>query len=417
MREDLTSRYRFVIASLLTSKNFGTGIMMAAAASLLPLIMSEFGISRGTASWFFSAPQILTMTLAVPAAILANRIGLKKTFALGIFFHSASIIAPLCFNFPTLLITRLIFGIGSAISMPLSAGILAQWFNHRELPLANAFTRVSATVGQTIALFITIPIAGLLSWRGTIASYAAWNLLTAVLWLTLGREKPRAAAGNPVEFPIHSRQATAAKMTTWQVLKQRRTLLLGLSLMGAFSLYLSLSAWLPTYYYEVFNMPLAKASAVSAIFRATGIPGNILGGILAMRLGRRKPIIIVSGLMVGVMGLATFIINSPPVIFTALAIYGFFGVFYMPSIHTIPMEMPGMTPETGSLVLALALSIGNLGGFMGPIIVGYVADFTGSYLAGFLVCCVLSLSLLVGGLLLPETGPKARRNINPASVS
>jgi hypothetical protein len=37
--------------------------------------------------------------------------------------------------------------------------------------------------------------------------------------------------------------------------------------------------------------------------------------------------------------------------------------------------------------------------------VGYLADYTGSYLPGFIFCCVLSLSLFIGGLLLPETGP------------
>jgi MFS family permease len=128
------------------------------------------------------------------------------------------------------------------------------------------------------------------------------------------------------------------------------------------------------------------------------------------------PLIVVSGLMVGIMGLATFIVNNPAVIFTALAIYGFFGVLYMPVIYTIPMELPGMTPETGSLVLAVALSAGNFGGFMGPVIVGYLADFTGSYLAGFLICCALSFSLLIGGLLLPETGPREIRNTQPVSV-
>jgi MFS family permease len=93
----------------------------------------------------------------------------------------------------------------------------------------------------------------------------------------------------------------------------------------------------------------------------------------------------------------------------ALAIYGVFGVIYMPSVLTIPMELPGMTPETGSLMLAFALGAGNLGGFIGPLIVGYLTDLTGSYLPGFFICCVLSLSLFVGGLLLPETGPNAKK--------
>ena len=42
------------------------------------------------------------------------------------------------------------------------------------------------------------------------------------------------------------------------------------------------------------------------------------------------------------------------------------------------------------------------------LLVGYLADMTGSYLPGFIACAVFSLSLLIAGALLPETGPKAK---------
>ncbi len=53
---------------------------------------------------------------------------------------------------------------------------------------------------------------------------------------------------------------------------------------------------------------------------------------------------------------------------------------------------------------------GNFGTFMGPLITGYLADLTGSYLPGIIIFAVFSLSLLVAGLMLPETGPAARKN-------
>ena len=62
-----------------------------------------------------------------------------------------------------------------------------------------------------------------------------------------------------------------------------------------------------------------------------------------------------------------------------------------------------------SLVISAMQCAGNFGNFVGPLIVGYLADMTGSYLPGFIISATLSLSLLVAGLLLPETGPKARK--------
>jgi cyanate permease len=61
------------------------------------------------------------------------------------------------------------------------------------------------------------------------------------------------------------------------------------------------------------------------------------------------------------------------------------------------------------LIISAIQCGGNLGNFIGPLIVGYLADITGSYLPGFIICAVISLSLLVAGLLLQETGPKAKK--------
>lgn len=417
MRENPASRYRFIIGGVMCSSRVSTAIVNSAVGPLLPLIMQELSVSRGTVSWFVSAPQILTVALSVPCGILASRIGLNKTFAIGCFLSAAGIITPLCLNYPMLLVSRVLFGIGMAMSGSIGAGIIAQWFSRKDMPLVNGFNTASASVGQTISRFVTIPIAVIITWRGTLAAYSAIILITATLWFFLGKDKPPVVVSNPGVKPAGDKPAApAAKMGVWQVLKMREARILAFSLTGAFGLFFTLSTWLPTYYYEVFKMPLAQASSVSAMFMLGGLPAGIVGGILPSRLGFRKPILVVSGIMVGVMGLACFMFNNPFIIFPAVVLYGFFAIVYMPSVFTIPMELPGMTPQTGSIVLALAMSAGSLAGFIEPIFVGYLADFTGSYLPGFIICCALSLSLLIGGLLLPETGPGARKAVKVPAV-
>ena len=66
-------------------------------------------------------------------------------------------------------------------------------------------------------------------------------------------------------------------------------------------------------------------------------------------------------------------------------------------------------PQVAALIIAAMLAIGNVLGFTGPLIVGFLTDITGSYLPGLVVCSVLSWSLLIGGLLLPDTGPRAKQ--------
>jgi cyanate permease len=58
------------------------------------------------------------------------------------------------------------------------------------------------------------------------------------------------------------------------------------------------------------------------------------------------------------------------------------------------------------------LFAGNFGNFIGPLFVGYLADLTGSFLPGFIISIVISFGLLAAGLMLPETGPRARKTLN-----
>ena len=77
-------------------------------------------------------------------------------------------------------------------------------------------------------------------------------------------------------------------------------------------------------------------------------------------------------------------------------------------MFTVAMELPDTNPRIAAVAIAVALTIGNFAGFFGPLIVGLLADISGSYLPGLVTSSILSWSLLIGGLLLPETGPGRR---------
>ena len=250
------------------------------------------------------------------------------------------------------------------------------------------------------------PIATALSWKAPITIYGAFALTCATAWIIFGKERrkePLAFTGNtaPVSPP-------KPELDLKKALLQKSTLIFAFTLLGPFCCSNALTSWLPSYYNEVFEMPLAKASSITSIFTLTGTAACILGGILPMRVGRRKPFLIIPGMFMGLMALSCITFNNELVIYLSVALFGIFNNIQSPSIFTIPMELPNMTPRTGAVVLAFCLGVGNFGGFMGPLIVGYLADLTGSYLPGFFICFAMSLTLLVGGILLPETGPKAR---------
>lgn len=377
------------------------------AGPLLPLIMQEYGLSRGFTGWFVSAAPLTIAVVSLPFGIIGARYSLKKTFAVGAFLQAAGILTPFVTSYLLLVLTRVCFAIGTAITVPIATVIATEWFTSRKLPLINGATMTFVNLGTAIAYMATVPIATALSWKAPITIYGAVALTCAIAWTILGKDRPgMQAKTDAMGAPILDGRPDLGLR---QVLTQRSTILLALAVMGSWSLWTSVGSWLPSYYHEVFKMPLEKASSILATVTIGGTLACIAGGILPTRLGRHKPLLIVPGVFMGLSALSAVLFNNPVIIYLSVGFLGIFSNIQTPSLFTIPMELPNMSLRSGVIVLLVMQVGGNLGSFISPLIVGYLADITGSYLPGFVTFSVFSLSLLVAGLLLPETGPKAKR--------
>jgi CP family cyanate transporter-like MFS transporter len=402
------NRYRFVIQTLVILIRGCVGLVWAAAGPLIPLLMQAFGISRGSAGWFASIAPITIAAVSLPLSIFLSRYSLKKTFAVGAFLQGAGLLTPVADSYALIMVTRILFAIGTAVTVPVASAILAEWFSSRKLPLINGVMMSFINLGNAIAFVATVPIATVLSWQAPITIYGAFGVTCATAWVIFGRDQKRRhtlsteTAGSP-EI-IDNRPDLSFR----QVLKQRSTIMLALAVMGSWALGNAIGSWLPNYYHEVFHMPLEKASSILALTTVGGTAACIAGGILPMRMGRRRPFVILAGASIGLCAVTAVLFNNMAIIVISVALFGIMGNIQNPSLFTIPMELPNMSIRSGVIVISVMQSGGNLGNFIAPLIVGYIADITGSYLPGFFICAALSLSLLAAGLLLPETGPKGK---------
>jgi predicted MFS family arabinose efflux permease len=80
--------------------------------------------------------------------------------------------------------------------------------------------------------------------------------------------------------------------------------------------------------------------------------------------------------------------------FVCFAIFAACVYSYQPCFWTLPTSMLGESAAAASI--GLINSLGNLGGFAGPFIVGYLVTRTGSFTSGFVY---LLVNLLGGGVL------------------
>ena len=148
-------------------------------------------------------------------------------------------------------------------------------------------------------------------------------------------------------------------------------------------------------------MSLAQAGFITGILPFVGVAAVLTGGILPLRTGSTRGVLVASGLLAVVGGLGAFLLPQLPLIYLAVTLMGIGSWLYVPTLLTLPMQLPGMTPERVAVVWGSFMTFSGLAMFVSPIFVGALNDSTGSFMLGFAICAVPAAALLLAGLLLP----------------
>ena len=392
------SGYRFVIAGLVALLGFSGGLSFFAVGPITPLIIDAYGINHSTAGLLTGLVPLVHAAVAIPVSMLIGRVGLKKLIALGSVASAAPLLSFMAADsFPLLLALRAVYGLGFVFMFPALGPLLMQWFRPKELPLVNGVFIAVASLGVATSAFIVAPLSEAIGWEAALSAFGGVSLLAAVSWLALGR----------AQSGVGEIETGSVIRRVREVLRSRITLLVVAADAGPFTLLTVSLAWLPTFYNEVHEISLAKAGALMGLLSLAGVVALVLASLLAMRVDRRRPFLIIPGVLVGFAGFGTFLLADSLAVYIAVVALGFACWFYLPVLMTIPMELYRTDPNRVSVIFATLLTIGGVVAFLAPLTVGAIADVTGSFLPGLALFAVLAWSLGIVGFLLPETGTAA----------
>jgi EmrB/QacA subfamily drug resistance transporter len=132
----------------------------------LPQIQDELGLSDAGRSWVITAYVLTFGGLMLLGGRLGDTIGRKRTFIVGVaLFTIASILCGIAWSEGTLVLARLLQGVGAAIASPTGLALVATTFPKG--PARNAATAVFAAmtgVGSVMGLVVGGALTEL-SWR------------------------------------------------------------------------------------------------------------------------------------------------------------------------------------------------------------------------------------------------------------
>lgn len=386
------SKRSYVIEAILFFTYAFFAVNWIAGSTLTPDIAEYFGVDSGASASFVSnAVTIAKIIGNFSAAAILNKLYPKKSIALGSFFiFGGSLLAVLAKSYKMFLLGRFIMGFGGAVFVIYFSPVVIHYFSDEKRPTVNALNSVAYNFGAVLALLIVAPVIEKFgTWQKSMTFFLSISAVLFVLWLIFGDD-----------FEINESQSgEEQKVSFSQALKDKITLLLPFSYSGVLILYLSLLQLFP----QTENAAISSAT-LSALSGIGGIIGTILAIGLSKKYGKRKPVIIISG---AIMTLSAFLMvktTNPTLAIIAAILVGIFMFLPMTSLMMIPQELPNMTPARLTTIMGIFWALSYILETIVFYIFGILQDRTGSNELSVYIAVLLSLTFVIGGFLLPETG-------------
>ena len=275
--------YRWYVLGLLTltsafsvADRLVFSILVEDIKSAFALSDTELGLLGGAA---FSVVYVLA---GFPAARLADRSTRKNIVAAAIGFWSLMTAAcGLATGFWTLFLARTGVGVGEGCSGPSAQSLVADYFTRAELAKAMGFLTIGASMGTAGGLLIGGQLAEMFNWRWAFVLMGLPGLLLgAVIYLTM-REAPRGQYA-----PAGTDMAQRPLGETIRSLLTNRVFM-GLALGWAVQIMIgyALAFWMAPVMLREFSISTGDVGLYLGLtFFLGGIPGPILGGYVTQWL-------------------------------------------------------------------------------------------------------------------------------------
>ena len=358
-----SSKMRWVILFTALLAYVAWAFSFQIAPPLLPTIVSEFKISNAEAGFLMSAVLIPGIILSIPVSIAMDRFGVRLTGCIALIcVVASSFLTATATSFATLLIGRLLLGIGGSFILIITPAIVPQWFNREELGKAMGIFAVNMPLATVVAFPIGSALVISLGWRYAFYVSLVLGIVATALYLVLVREGPMSGRGKGIGNLSSFRNAEL-----WKV---------GVAWLFFNGALLSFSTWAPTLFISYKGFSTINASLYASILSWITIFCVPLFGLLSDRIGRRKLLLVVGATAVCFVEVA-MAYSSGLTLIVLILVLGFAASMIPGTIQTLPSEMLG--PSMAGVGFAVLGICGNIGIAATQPLAGLILDATGSY--------------------------------------
>ena len=363
----------------------------------LPFIRQDLGITPLQAGLLQGAWWITAASLSLPSGAWFSRFRpvplVLVSLLLGAPFLFIQALAP---GFWVLLLGRFCFILSHTINTPARALLLRQWCAPHQYALVQSFGLSQHSVILALAVSLSPwVIEGLGSWRIAYAALGVFFTAQIAVWLLVAREKHA-----PPQPPSSSDDEE--EHSPWLALRRfPQGWLIAVVMLFLSSTWTGMVTFLPTLWVEERDVALTLGGPLLGFLYYALIPSGFLGGWLLTKLRSRKTLLVVPALLNAVFGVVITLSEAPPLLMAFITGLGLVWVA-TPAIQVLPFEFPGVLPREVAVLTGLILTFMGVGFALGPMLVGVVAQLTGSIQTGLIALSLLTVLGVVAGLVYPD---------------
>ena len=344
--------------------------------------------------------------LEIPGSVLVERWSARKWIArIMISWGVLAIMTAFVRTSTQFYWVRFLLGAAEAGFFPGIIVYLSHWFRYEDRAKAVALFMAAIPVSNLLGS----PISGLLlgvhwlnqpGWRWLFIVEGIPAVILGFITIYYLTDWPRDATWLPDdekqwimrELELEKRQRKAVRhISMWQALRHRDVLLLVGAYFFATVGFYGLNIWMPTLLKQSSNWSDLKVTVVAMIPHLAGLISMLLVGASSDRTGERRWHA-ASAMVLGGIGYVLVIMagGNPLLVVAAFCVVAAGVDGYFPGFWPLPTAF--LTESAAAASIGLINSFGNLGGFVGPYILGYVRTTMNSFNIG-LACLAVSMAL------------------------
>lgn len=349
----------------------------------LGLTATQFGTAVSAFFWIYAPVQLIV-------GWLCDRFSVYRLMAGGIILWSAATLAMgLVGGLTSLLVLRVMLGIGESIAFPGTSKIIARHIPAEQRGSANAAVAAGLALGPAVGTLAGGLIVASLGWRAMFLIFGLATLLWLIPWQQLTK-----AIVQPLSAGAEQRVPLRRLLGRWSLWSMG----IGHSL-GNYCFYFLL-AWLPLYLVKARGLSIVEMTMLATLGYTVQAAAALAYGHFSDRWTRsgrseavcRRWMMAVSQ---GMMALAIFglgFAESRVALGLLLCLAGAATASLSLNLYAIAQMFAG--PRAAGTWIGIQNALGNVSGILGPIITGIIIDRAGYFSAFMLAAAVAAVGAL-----------------------